>query len=431
MPRDCKQRLGVVSGEQAQATDEKEASVSNAARIRAARQRRYGRKDVEHVAIVEDSNEKDISKPVASTERSELTQAVQSQLPSGTKESFEVEKEDANQEDPQGNRKNPTINDEFCMEPSVDSITESRKKYLGVARMRRQMIKKKKMEGDKLEVLGDSFGDSFALEGRIEPTVSSPNPPIPIYMHILTIFLLFFAGVDLSYQHDHRKLKVSSELGIQKDGITLIHHSLSYPSRGQMSASSILRNFQVPPDINQPSNEFQDGDVQDPPHNLDPLFRVDLDELTKGPGVMKVLARGAVSVHRSIVWLVCLIPVSIVQAALRIPQALLRSPPTLCLVALAVRHILGKAILGAGIPEPIKEMEKGPIDLVALAKNFVMNFLTANFPTVVGVYEAFTHLRTDMYVLLCGTFSGFVWLHLHSMHPVLDIVHERPSYEEL
>lgn len=423
-------RLGVVSGEQAQATEENEGSVSKAARIRAARQRRYGRKDIETAITVDDSKKEE---PIEDFPTSDPPKEVAlTHAPSAAKENFDEGNMEIDQiqEDPPGNH-NPMPNDESVVQGGGDSILEPKKKYLGVARMRRQMIKNKKM-GDKLEFVDDSFG--AAVKAHVEPPLSSLDPlkvrVLPIYMHILTVLILFFAGIDISCQHARHNVQVDSELGIQKYGIALIHRSIGVPLRDQNSAPSILRNFQVPPDANQITNEFQDDDV-DSAQNIDPLFRVDLDELTKGPGVIKSLARGAVSVHRSIVLLVYLFPLSIVQASLRIPQALLRSPPTLCLVALAVRHLLGKAVLGAGIPEPSKESEKGPIDVLAMAKNFVINFMTVNFPTVVGLYGAFTHLRTDMYVLLCGVFSGFVWLHLWSMHPFLSIVDEQSAYEEL
>jgi len=344
-----------------------------------------------------------------------------------------IKETDVKQEDQKVHHKLPTTGYESFVQPSDNSMNEPKKKYLGVARLRRQMIKKKKREGDLLEVIGDSINDSSSPLVHVEPLASLPDPlkvrALPIYMHIITIFLLFFAGMDFSYQQEHNIRQVHSELGIQKYGIALIQRSLAPPLRHQNSGSSIQRDFYVPSD--QPSNEFLDVDIQDSAQNLDPLFRVDLDELTKGHGMTNALARAAVSVHRSIVWLVYMFPLSIVEVALRIPQALVRSPPTLCLVALVVRHVLGKGILGAGIPEPIKEIEKGPIDILALAKNFVTNSLTANFPTVVGVYDAFTHLRTDMYVLLCGVFSGFVWLHLRPVHPFMNIADELQTHEEL
>ena len=425
-------RLGVVSGEQAQPTDEKVAADSKVARIRAARQRRYGRKDVEPATTLDDSKKEEPTE-AATTADPPVEEHAETQEPFAMKENFDkkIKETEEKQDDPAVNPELPTTNNESFAEPSGDSITEPKKKYLGVARMRRQMIKKKKTDGDQLDVLGDST----AIQGHVEPPAPSPGPlkvqALPIYMHILTIFLLFVAGVEISCQLEYHNVRVYSELAIQKHGIALIQRSLGPPLHDHNAAPFTQRNFHVPSDVNQLSNEFQDEDVQDSAQNIDPLFRVDLDELTKGPGVMNGLARGAVSVHRSIVWLVYVLPLSMVQASLRIPQALLRSPPTLCLVALAVRHLLGKAILGAGIPQQTNESEKGPIDILAMAKNFVINFVTANFPTLVGLYDAFTHLRTDMYILLCGMFSGLVWLYLSPMHPSLDIIDEQPAHEEL
>jgi hypothetical protein len=219
--------------------------------------------------------------------------------------------------------------------------------------------------------------------------------------------------MDVSIQQYHHLLEVESSFAFSQHGIPLIHRSLRSPEASKPTFLKDREAESLGDDETQMLDEFQDEETQDTIPNIDPLFGVDLDELTKGPGVMNQLARGAVATHRYVLWLVYFLPLGILQSLLSIPQALLRSPPALCLTALALRHLVGKGILGAGIPESSAGDEKSnAIDVLAMAKNFVTTFLSKNFPTAVGLYEAFTHLRSDMYVLLCGVFSGLVYVHL-------------------
>lgn len=435
-------RLGVVSGEQVLAEEDKEASASKAARIRAARQRRYGKKAVDPASEVskEEGEEEIAAPPTESIEEKNIKEETSPEKIAATEEHShdDAEEEDAKLENiPDA----PSAEDDSPEDSGVTGIDEPKKKYLGVARMRRHMIKKKKMEEDQPETV-EIATSSPALDATdIDPKLLSPDPlkvrTVPIYMHILTVFLLFFAGMDISLQQYHQSILVHSKLAIQEFGVPLIHRSFGAPSKVKTLKSSLLQAKEEEmfnPDGSLLMDEFQEEVIEPSIQNIDPLFRVDLDELTKGPGIMRQLARGAVAVHRSILWLLYLLPLSILQSILSIPQALFRSPPTLCLVALSLRHIVGKAILGAGIPEPTKDNDKSnSIDVVAMAKNFVTNFLTTNFPIAVGLYEAFTHVRADMYVLLCGVFSGLVWVHLVNSVPTLpvDDVAEMNANDEL
>ncbi len=52
------------------------------------------------------------------------------------------------------------------------------------------------------------------------------------------------------------------------------------------------------------------------------------------------------------------------------------------------------------------------IDVLAMAKQWVTNMVSSTFPTAVGLYDTFVHLRSDMYIVICGVFCGLVWTHL-------------------
>ena len=92
-----------------------------------------------------------------------------------------------------------------------------------------------------------------------------------------------------------------------------------------------------------------------------------------------------------------------------IPQQLLTTPPILCIISLVVRQS-SKLIFGAKLPEPTSD-KKDSKDVLAMMKQGVMNFLAGLFPTVVSVYDVWTHLRSDMYVILCGVFVGLAYTH--------------------
>merc|ERR1712100_76496 len=107
-------------------------------------------------------------------------------------------------------------------------------------------------------------------------------------------------------------------------------------------------------------------------------------------------ARGAVAAHRVLLKLLYFGPMNAIVAILEMPQTLLQTPPVLCIVALVVRQLIGRTILNAEIPPPVTD---GNDDVMAMAKKGITNFLKSNFPTAVGLYSAFTHVRSDMYVV--------------------------------
>lgn len=392
-------RMGVVSGEQVLAEEDKKASESKAARIRAARQRRYGKKSVDPADGASKEEEPTGSDEPQSEPSKEPPQKVDDKGP---------EKEEEEQPD------EPEAM-ETTADPGAPSSDEPKKKYVGVARMRRNMIKNKKKQEDSS---GPEDSSPTATEISVDPKLVALEalkiPKVPVYMHILTILLLFFAGMDVSVQEYHHQMEVHSNFAVSQHGIPLLHRALRSPPSIETTKATLIQNLEsLRADETPMMDEFQEDEAEDKIPNIDPLFGVDLDELTKGPGVVNQLARGAVAAHRSVLYLVYFLPLSIIQSLISIPQALLRSPPALCLIALALRHLVGKAILGASIADSSAGVEKsGSIDVLAMAKNFVTTFLNNNFPTAVGLYDAFTHLRSDMYVLLCGVFSGLVYVHL-------------------
>lgn len=389
----AQKRMGQVSGEAGQDHEDKEQSASNAARIRAARQRRYGRK----------SKAADAEKSTT-TEQKEDDETKTEQEPVSNKESVEVSQgktlEKSNDESP------PAQNVEVAASSSVDeasAASEPKKKYVGVARMRRKMILKKKNENeedkDKEMPAQDSSGVDFQAKALPKSTRNS------IYMHVVTILLLFVAGFDIGLDQFHQDVRVHHELVFKEVGIPLLRNAPSKLDENSLENVDIQNDGDL-------ANEFDTSDEDETPGaNIDPLFKVDLDELTKGPGFLNVLGRAALSAHRLLLLIFYFTPRSIIVSLLSLPQALVKNPPTLCLLALLLRQIVGKRILSAGIPGSEVEEKESGVDVVGMIKQGVTSWLLNAFPNAVGFYDAFSHLRSDMYIIICGVFFGLAWSH--------------------
>jgi hypothetical protein len=140
------------------------------------------------------------------------------------------------------------------------------------------------------------------------------------------------------------------------------------------------------------------------------LFQVDLDQLTAGEGLYFTLARMAVRVHRWNLAIFYYGPRSFFVALSSFLWSLIQFPPIAFLLAIAIRQVIGKAVLGAKLPEKIVD-ETQHKDILSSIKTFVSNLLSSSFPTAVTFYDIWTHLRSDMYVLLCGLLVGWAWSH--------------------
>lgn len=387
-------RMGVVSGEQTMEKEEKEASEAKAARIRAARQRRYGKKTTTPNEATKEAIEKPEAKPAE--EPKEEPEEVKTVATAASEKSSE------NVSWPEDEKPTPE-------EGASNEDDGSKKKYLGVARMRRNALKKKKDAGD--SQTSSATADVANLEAVMNPIKVSK---LPIYMHIVTILLLFLAGLDVSLQNYHPAVHSEATFAIVQHGVPIIHRSLGPVAVSEKAAP--LDQTDILP-LDDTVDEFEEDSEK--ASNVDPVFGVDLDEVTQGPGIMNQLARGAVGAHRTILYFIYYLPMNLMSSFAGIPQALMRSPPALCIIALILRHVVGKAILGARLPDMANANDKG-IDVLAMAKNFVTKFLSTSFPTAIIAYDAFTHLRSDMYVVLCGVFTGLIYVHMTTTTRVLE-----------
>jgi hypothetical protein len=108
-----------------------------------------------------------------------------------------------------------------------------------------------------------------------------------------------------------------------------------------------------------------------------------------GDGLYFTLARFAVRVHRWNLAIFYYGPRSFFVSLSSFVWSFKQTPPVLFLMAIIIRQIIGKVVLGAKLPDKIVD------------------------ETAASFYGVWTHLRSDMYVVLCGLLVGLAWSHNH------------------
>ena len=322
---------------------------------------------------------------------------------------------------------------------SHDEEPEEKKKYMGVAKMRRKMIKEKQMAAaaaaasDEHDATGPAAASSSsstttstaAAAQRLYQKKRKAVYTLPILMHVVTIVLLFWVGLDLGLQQTRTEtVLVHTGVAPVQDGLAIFRVSPSSSASSSLwsffrtkSTSSLAGSEEQRSDLSAVvQDEFSDVTRERKPKNIDPLFGVDLDEYTAGPGLFMMAGRLAVRAHRINLALFYYFPVNTIRSMRDFVRQLIRMPPMLCLLALAIRQVVGKLLLGAKLPDKSDDdTEPGAgtgKDVMAMIKSFIMSFTARAFPTMVGLYDAFVHLRADMYVVVCGFLVGLAWNHM-------------------
>ena len=216
----------------------------------------------------------------------------------------------------------------------------------------------------------------------------------------------------VGFQQYHEDVKIHDDFAVREHGVLLIHRHPWKNDKAESELGVSREDLQIVSG-KVPDDEFDEDDSSEQGFsNIDPLFRVDLDELTQGPGFINQLARIAVSIHRVILTAIFYTPLNLIYTLAGIPKALMQTPPALCLLALLVRQLVGKIILNASMPVLETEEKDAAIDVLAMVKQWVTKFLSTTFPTAVSLYDAFVHLRSDMYIIICGVFCGLACTHM-------------------
>ena len=371
-----RERIGVVSGEKPAEVlaDHDHDAPSGESRMQAMRRRRFKK-----------------SAPTKKTEeKTEDTNAEKLKEPFQTKAET-VASGDAPVEEPEIAR------------PPAETET-IKKKYKGVAKMRREALKK-----ENKEPIVDSKTSGVATVPLVR---RPPSSRFPVVMNLIVVLLLFLAGLDIGWnQVVLYEVTIHRELAPVQHGVSLLNRVKAFSSESTLKDPAKLLDREGVEWSETTQEEFASHGEEEEEciSNIDPLFQVDLDLYTKGDGILYMLARGAVSIHRLILRVVYYLPLSIFRAVVAIPQQLLTTPPVLCIVCLGVRQA-ARLLFGANLPDPANS-KKDSKDVLGMMRQTVMTFLSNSFPTLVSIYDIWTHLRADMYVILCGFFVGLAYAH--------------------
>jgi hypothetical protein len=299
-------------------------------------------------------------------------------------------------------------------EAPVATPVLDKKKYKGVAATRRQMLK------DKAAAQEQSTKDELQTAKPVL-AIKKKIPTLPIYMHLFTILLFFTAGLILGTHHVvHERVTVHRHiLAPQEHGAGILR---LYKNRNNKHKARLQKKLEWDTgrgDDNSmgAGDEFASDNDDDAAYvpNIDPLFQLDLDKFTEGDSLFMMGARMAVAMHRLNLYFFYYLPLAIFNSLTRFPLKLVQTPPLLCMFALALRQF-AKRVLGATLPDNPNSAKNhasasGSKDILAMIKQGVMTFLSSSFPTLVEVFDAFAHLRSDMFIILCGMFVGLAYNH--------------------
>jgi len=363
---------------------------------------------------------------------------------------------------------------------SKSTEEKEKKKYLGVAKMRRKRLAEEKAKQEaalesKLDsdlhnssTSSEDMAKLQAMQRKLKPTIALK----PILFQLLTVVALFLVGFDVGVQNhaivnqnvDFASASVSGE-NVVISNLAFVDHgigalSLFGASKAPSGVESVVMasaaaGFKAEDIIivqEEEEDEFGNTSAGNgagtkkpagahqstsSTSNIDPLFGVDFDKLTAGSGIFMMLARLAVSIHRSIMYLCYTMPLSFVSSLTSTPKRLIGSPPIWFLLAVLIRY-LGKHVLAGGVE--IMSLEEGlnleakmeeqfsgmsgggggdkkkpdlassiaDTNFVSMGTNFVKNFITTKFPKMALLVTVLKDAKNDMYVVLGGFFVGLV-----------------------
>jgi len=306
-----------------------------------------------------------------------------------------------------------------------------KKEYMGVAKMRRKMILEKK----KKEAEANAAASPAATTTRKKPSsANSLADRMGIMMHIVVVVLLFIAGLDVGLQGHltsyGEATKIHYNLAPREGKFRFFLPSMpTYLMKNDEEqeqrdlAEKILKDLETEGTY-ETDKDSQDTEFVESPHlvkevNIDPLFQADLDEYTKGDGLIMMAARLAVSIHRLLLSIFFYLPLRIWRWGMDVVSSLLVIPPLLGIIAIFIRQVVGTMLLGAELPESGGN-ESQSSDVISTVANFVKTFLKGSFPTLVSLYGGWVSLRSDMYVVMSGVFVGMALSHSPLLNQSID-----------
>mmetsp|Transcript_8003 Transcript_8003/g.10031 ORF Transcript_8003/g.10031 Transcript_8003/m.10031 type:complete len:529 (+) Transcript_8003:65-1651(+) len=371
----------------------------------------------------------------------------------------EAEKADVALDEKADKTEEPVPKTEAAPEAPAVTPVATKKKYMGVAKMRRKMLQdQKNLE----EATTSPLSTSNSTHGNV---TTNEDPRVQILMteytrkkklasrqhwysrmlELVVVAWLFYGGFHVGYVlHDQHVEMIEPEgvaMGLSvREGVLLQLVTKGIASVGASDSGgekpTIQRDFSgLVSEENDGStivDEF-DGEslleeiLDDGP--LDPIFRLHLDVYTRGPSFLMMFARMAVYIHRSIVGFF-LLPLTLLRAISSL-QTLPTVYPLFFLLAVGVRQGAAFGIenlLGLSTDlTPLEDQEDeddadgggdGGAGAVKALASFdlgktVKGFVGGYFPRVITVWDVLSAARGDMYVVSAGLLLGLAlpfWL---------------------
>lgn len=350
-------------------------------------------------------------------------------------------------------------------EQPMEGVIPASKKYEGVAKMRRRMIKEKQMQQHQGTNESNDADEPLALKKLKEKALKTFTMKhkrlsltsiqmVPFYMSVFTLLLLLIAGLDvglhqgqIDYGIQKELIKVHTELAPKtldqrfQQGVQYYTNKYYYKTGkdGAIDTDNDLYNKNTNDEQDEFDDASNDSNRELLEANIDPLFGIDLDKLTAGTGLYFMIARFAVGCHRVNLAMFYYLPIRIYNTIINSIYQLISSPPLFCLMAITIRQIVGKLILGAHNVPKIKgssesdnnATKKEGNDILTMIKNVAGSFITKSFPTAALLYDIWSHVRLDMYVILFGFLIGVAYTHTMPKSPVSIIKTKTGGTDEL
>ncbi|KAL7517430.1 hypothetical protein ACHAWX_002353 [Stephanocyclus meneghinianus] len=167
------------------------------------------------------------------------------------------------------------------------------------------------------------------------------------------------------------------------------------------------------------TSEFEDDTPRMKAPAIDPLFRVDLDDLlskTSLPFPIDHAARFAIGFHRTWVYYLWSLPLSTAKTITFTPKSIfagwIRYPPVVLVYTLLVR-LGAKVLLGGGKTSKddgtSKPKDSKGIDVLGKVMESAKSYVNESFPWAVLILGTlYDVVKTDMYVVFCGLLTGLV-----------------------
>ena len=345
----------------------------------------------------------------------------------------------------------------FTTDSTDGKVVVDKKKYLGVAKMRRMKLAEQKAAAAAKSggTNKDQSNTPVAGSSSSTPTLSLASRKTPIIFQLLTISCLFLCGFDVGMQNRptdemdtlvHRNFAPAQRIigwrtktdhdQDASDGDISSKSRKKNPGQATLISEGDERQQDIGSGEGGEEDEFGSGGQSSPVgadeisstdgssfDNIDPIFRVDLDEFTQGSGFLLAAARLAVRCHRLLVHLCLTLPMKTIRSVLSIPLNFLSNPPVLFLAALFIRYVGGTVLGGktsgndGGRPSVVDGVEGEDVgktkggsgglpDIMGIGKGMVKGYVRKNFPSVVLLFSVLTEAKNDMMIVLCGMMLG-------------------------